>query len=792
MFLRETKKQWFERGGCMYCLSCGSDLEKGQKKCSFCGQEISPDALNSEEEVFERSENSEEKWQKMLNDAFGEKKELIDSEDIDKKMLDGDSKSVENQGNTDSSQFIINDEKQELKAKDMLEGEHKEEKFTLGSEFDDIEEFGSEKVVYDKLVENIDDDNKILSEESLSMLEGSENKVELDLNKDSEETTKNEEPKDTKENSDYVNVPPVKIVLPKAKKKGISIDRIIYKLSINTKLVKKIAIGVVGLVVVIILITVLASRIFTPNEIDSYANLEKENINNYLNGLTNAHLPPNDRVDELKSINGSSNISINNILLDSKMLRKMGFISFSNPDNLQRDLQIVLDRVFKEAQDSNLNDFRLQLGNIDLFRLKLLRRNHNLNIYMPDIFPTVISLDTSNLQSVYRNLGLGENMGNNNILRNSDVLERLRLDSGDFLMPDSIKNALRSSLGKNSLQVQSGVNHTIRVGTSREETKTVNRYEVTLDNKAIDSIINEVLESVINDENIYKLFVERYIAFLDVLRVMGVGTNELEDIGHETFREYVLSLKSELERYNASSNTRMNVWVDRDDFVVGREVDFSLEDVSGNVIDIRLRFSADGKKDGYSSILFTLDSSDQKISDIEILIEQVQNEDDFHSKTDDYSTTVRYSIGNKGEKGYLSLDFFSSKTTVSETRGSSELVVNFKKDDFVVDVEANGIEAAINRQDVSSKDYNVEFSVFTDEEYSGSFDIKVDTIYDQGLDFPQDSDILRGSRESINLNNIDQSSLNRAVIDFQIGYGAYMRRVKDIFGIEFFLFGEDV
>lgn len=788
----ETKKQWFERGGCMYCLSCGSDLEKGQKKCSFCGQEVAPEALNSEEEVLEGAENPEGEWQKMLNDAFGEKEALKDSENKDKKMLDGDSESVENEALTDSSQSMINEKKQELKAKDMAEEENKEEKITLGSEFDDIEEFGSEKVVYDKLVDNIDDDNKILSEESLSMLEGSENNVELDSNKDSEETTKNEAPKETKENYHYGNVPPVKIVLPKAKKKGISIDRIIYKLSINTKLVKKIAIGVVGLVVVIILITLLASRIFTPNEIDSYANLEKENINKYLNGLTNAHLLSNDRVDELKSINGSSNISINNILLDSKILKKMGFISFSNADNLQRDLQIVWDRVFKEAQNSNLNDFRLQLGNIDLFRLKLFRQNDTLNIYMPDIYSTVISLDTSNLESVYRNLGLDENMGQNDILRNSDVLESLRLDSDDFLMPDSIKNALSSSLGNDSLQVQSGVDHTIRAGTSREETKTVNWYEVILDNNAIDSIIKDILESVINDEDIYKLFVQRYIAFLDVLRVMDIGTKELEATGHEAFREYVLSLKSELERYSASSSTRMNVWVDSDGFIVGREVDLSLEDGSGNEIDIRLRFSSDGKEDGYSSILFTLDSSEQKISDIEILIEQIKNEDDFHSKTDDSSTNVKYSIGNKGEKGYLSLDFFSSQTTVSESRGSSELVVSFQKGDFAVDVEADGIEAARDRQDVSSKDYNVEFGVFTDREYSGSFDIKVDTIYDQGLDFPQDSDILRGSSEAINLNNIDQSSLNRAVIDFQIGYGDYMRRVKDIFGIEFFLFGEDV
>jgi hypothetical protein len=731
----------------MFCLNCGNSLHKDDEKCSFCGEPIKQDIdlLVQEEnnQLFVQEERGNESKENIETRIRFEKPENVD-------------------------------EKKELLFQDFIEKIDEVENEILEGGYNLLE--GEDILAGDFKTDSLDRNE----ESSLNQIE----RIQAERIQNRPLQVKNTNTKRGDKKSESFTI--LKADKPSKNKKSITnkIDFLKFK---------KIILIVLGLSVGVFSIFTLGKLFFKNNFVIDYVEIERKHFAALFSEMPGEDLKGQNELQKLSAQNIQTQIRIENLNVDKNSLLIMGFGPNDSNEGLSRDLDIIWNRFSENNKSSFYNDLQLFLRNKPLFSIDTFNNGSVFQARFPSVYSGWIRVDLAKENSWSQSLGINEkDARNTSFLDYAGIVSRVFPKKEEKLFGEEIIDILKRTLNKNDVKVARGVEYLYKVEASQNGVRIVtDKYQIQFDKKVFLDSLHALLEKLKTNDESYKVLVDRFMVGLEVIQNLGIDKDRLQDINQESYIEFLEEFMESFKDLDFQEKVLMNVWVDKMDRVVGRELEFRFKGENVEEVFFKLRYSGGGKDYGNRFLEIYFEPAANEPKRIELVLERVVLKDEFTETVGGVIEHFKYEIGNKDQKGYMFFDFFSSRNFPEQNTVDRELKLNFlnkgEQGDFNFDLKIQGEEFMDSNNARASKDLEVIYNISAENSFKGQFNLKVDEAYGEEVTLPSGFDGFLGNNEkTIDLNEINMDDVDRFMIDFQLQYMNYRRKTYELFGLEFF------
>jgi hypothetical protein len=736
----------------MFCLHCGNSMKEEDEKCSFCGQKLNDESVILQEEekkqfsndaqgVHESKDNVKIDVQFEKLEKENEKKELLFQDFVDK-MDEAEHEMIEG----GYSLFEGIDNLVEVSNKSTIHS--KEEAFTEIRDRDRIDGLEIQSLQTKILESNGARANNKVSNKAISK-RGSGSK-------------KNNPSKNIFEQFDF-------------------------------KKFKKIIFSILVFSICLFLIVNISKFFFKSSLVSHYVEIERKHFEDVFSEIASESLKNKNELQDIMGGNIQRQIRVGNLDLDQQSLSLIGF----NPNEVREGLSKGIDIVWDSFQANNNgvmhNDLKLILRNIPLFTLETFMNGSVFYVRFPSVYPVWFRLDSSKENLWTQKMHINpKNSGNILSLDIEGMMARVFIDQDEKIFGSNILDTLKGSLSSKDIKVFKDVQYLYKVGASQDEVRiATDRYQIAFEKKVFLEFLKALKEEVKRNDAITKILADRFLVGVEMIRNLEMDKGHLKDINRESYLRFISNFAVNFNELDLQEKAIMNVWVDKNGVVVGRELQLRAKGKNAEEVFLKVRYSGEGKDFGNRFLNLYLESAEDEMNNMEIVLERVVVKDQFTDTLRRVTENLKYEVGDKEQKGYLFFDFLSSRNFQGENDVDRDLGLKFlrksEQGDFIFDVKINGKEYVNTNESRASKDLDIIYTISAENSYEGKFNMKVDRRYGDDLAGPRTFDVISGNNEkTIDLNEVNMDDVYSFITEFQLQYMNYKRRTYERFGLEFF------
>ena len=406
---------------------------------------------------------------------------------------------------------------------------------------------------------------------------------------------------------------------------------------------------------------------------------------------------------------------------------------FAQIEKLIQNIKMTSDSVIDPMKKQMAGDFVLSIAQNPFLKGKYMKDGSRIGLALPDIYNKYFFLDRSDLNSVYRNLGISDDNLPNKLIDTQELKNAISIRKAD-LYAEGLTYARLFYNGITDKQITYSRNANFSVN---GENVKCDQYVITFDEKQIRDFVKLFCDKLAGDDKLFDIF---YGNFLNVLKVYedagylksSAGTIDLaalKDVAkvRDGFRSGLNDFIESFDSTKFPNGLKMTVWVrDTRDLagllhmnsqVIGREIDFTGQDapvqdastqdgaaqdgavrtefmskfgnISGvdsknSIFQLKLSFQVDGKAVGNMDLTAKVQSAFDKAQNAEkgkSTIDLTLPSDRLNASTD-FKISRDASTGNRsGSYDFTVTDSGADNTAIINTSGKLMVISSSNKKD---------------------------------------------------------------------------------------------------------------